>query len=100
MKPMQQSHTYRIQTMPPLDLKCGKSVPAPPHQKSNFHLSKNFQNTTHNRHKNNWTETAKTHTVQGLIIRDYIHSDLNKMYAEIFGESEKKWSYYLTNFLI
>jgi hypothetical protein len=66
MKPTQQSHTYLIPTMPPADLKCGKSVSAPRFQKSNFHPSKNFKNSTHNRHKISWTETTKTHTDKGL----------------------------------
>lgn len=60
--PTLQSHTYRIRTKPPAGLKCGKRVPAPPHQKSNFHPSKKFKNTTHIRHKNSWTEAAKTYT--------------------------------------
>lgn len=35
---MKQSHTFCIRTMPPADLKCGKSVPAPPQEKFNLFL--------------------------------------------------------------
>jgi hypothetical protein len=41
-------------------------VPAPALQKSKSIPSKNFKNGTHNRHKNSWTETAKTTTGKGL----------------------------------
>jgi hypothetical protein len=45
-------------------------VSAPALQKLKSIPSKNFKNATHNRHKNSWTETAKTYTGQGLTMTE------------------------------
>ena len=66
---MQQSHTLPSRTSRHTSQNLAKSVPAPPQDKFNFFLPTlryfNFF-TTHNRHKNSWTETAKTFTVSDL----------------------------------
>ena len=66
---MQQSHTLPSRTSRHTCQNLAKSVPAPPRDKFNFFLpSLRYFNffATHNRHKNRWTETAKTNTGQGL----------------------------------
>lgn len=67
--PTQQSHTLPSRTCRHTSQNLAKSVPAPPEKKFNFFLPSlrcfNFF-ATNNRHKNSWTETAKTHTGQGF----------------------------------
>ena len=67
--PTQQSHTLPSRTSQNTSQNLAKSVPAPLQDKFNFFLPSlrcfNFF-ATHNRHKHSWTETAKTHTGQGL----------------------------------
>lgn len=67
--PTQQSHTLPSRTSRHTSQNLAKSVPAPPQDKFNFFLPSlrcfNFF-ATHKRHKNSWTETAKTLTGQGF----------------------------------
>jgi hypothetical protein len=71
--PTQQSHTLPSRTSRHTSQNLAKSVPAPPEKKFNFFLPSlrcfNFF-ATHNRHKNKWTDTAKTHTGQGLTMTE------------------------------
>jgi hypothetical protein len=67
--PTQQSYTFASHTSQPTSQSLQKSMPAPSQDKFNFFLPSlrcfNFF-ATHSRHKNSWTETAKTFTGQGL----------------------------------
>ena len=70
---MQQSHTLPSRTSQLTSQNLAKSVPAPPQNKFNFFLPslrcfKFFA--THNRHKNSWTETAKTFTDKDLTMTE------------------------------
>jgi hypothetical protein len=67
---MQQSHTLPSRTSRHTSQNLAKSVSAPALQKSKSIPSKNFKNATHNRHKNSWTETAKTSTGKGLTMTE------------------------------
>jgi len=83
MSPTQQSHTLPSRTSPIASQNLAKSVPAPPQEKSNFHPSKNFKNATHSRHKNSWTETAKTHTDKGLPMTGDIRPAYNSVLPQL-----------------
>jgi hypothetical protein len=87
---MQQSHTYRIRTSQHTDQKCGKSVPDPSLDKFNFYLPSlrcfNFFS-THNRHKNSWTETAKTFTDSDLTMTE----DRRPAYNSGFAKKRVQW---------
>ncbi len=71
--PMQQSHTLPSRTSLHTSQNLAKSVPALPKKKFNFFLPSlrcfNFF-ATHKRHRNSWTETAKTFTGQGLTMTE------------------------------
>lgn len=71
--PTQQSHTLPSRTSRHTSQNLAKSVPAPPKKKLNFFLPSlrcfNFF-ATHNRHKNSWTETAKTLTGSSLTMTE------------------------------
>lgn len=71
--PTQQSHTLPSRTSQHTSQNLAKSVPAPPQDKFNFFLPSlrcfNFF-ATHNRHKNSWTETAKTFTDSDLTMTE------------------------------
>lgn len=70
---MQQSHTLPSRTSRHTSQNLAKSVTAPPQDKFNFFLPTlrcfNFF-ATHSRHKNSWTETAKTITDKGLTMTE------------------------------
>ena len=71
--PTQQSHTLPSRTSRHTSQNLAKSVLAPRQDQFNFFLPSiryfNFF-ATHNRHKNSWTETAKTLTGQGLTMTE------------------------------
>ena len=101
--PIQQSHTYRIRTSHRTDQKCGKSVPAHPREKFIFFLPSlrcfNFF-ATHNRHKNSWTITAKTHTDSDLTMKKDRRPACNSVYVAIAGEVVNRRSVLLRNFVL
>jgi hypothetical protein len=55
---------------------------------------------THNRHKNSWTETAKTHTGQGLTMTEDRRPACNSVYVAIAGEVVNRRSVLLKNFVL
>ena len=67
--PTQQSYTFASHTSQPTSQSLQKCMPAPHQAKFNFFIPSlrcfNFF-ATHSRHKNSWTEIAKTHTGQGF----------------------------------
>ena len=67
--PTQQSYTFASHTSQHTSQGLQKSMPAPRQDKFNFFLPSlrcfNFF-ATHSQHIHRWTETAKTHTGQGL----------------------------------
>lgn len=83
--PTQQSHTLPSRTSQHTSQNLAKSVPAPPQDKFNFFLPSircfNFF-ATHNRHKNSWTETAKTLTGQGLTMTEDRRPACNRRLAQ------------------
>lgn len=85
--PTQQSHTLPSRTNRHTSQNLAKSVSAPPEKKFNFFLPSlrcfNFF-ATHNRHINSWTETAKTHTEQGLTMTEDRRPAYNSMLSQLF----------------
>ena len=85
LMPTQQSHTLPSRTSRHTSQNLAKSVPAPPKKKFNFFLPSlrcfNFF-ATHNRHKNSWTETAKTFTDMGLTMTEDIRPACNIGFAK------------------
>jgi hypothetical protein len=88
--PTQQSHTLPSRTSRHTSQNLAKSVPAPPQDKFNFFLPAlrcfNFF-ATHNRHKNSWTETAKTFTDKGLTMTE----DRRPAYNSGFAKKRVQW---------
>lgn len=88
--PTQQSHTLPSRTSRHTSQNLAKSVPAPPEKKFNFFLPSlrcfNFF-ASYNRHKNSWTETAKTHTGQGLTMTE----DRRPAYNSGFAKKRVQW---------
>ncbi|MCZ2268668.1 MAG: hypothetical protein LC124_07405 [Ignavibacteriales bacterium] len=62
--------------------------------------SEKIKNATHNRHKNSWTETAKTHTGQGLTMTEDRKPACNSVYVAIAGEVVNRRSVLLRNFVL
>ncbi len=91
MKPTQQSHTLPSRTSRNTSQNLAKSVPAPPQEKSNFHPSNpdgyRDKTATHSRHKNSWTETAKTYTRQCLTMTE----DRRPAYNSGFAKKRVQW---------
>jgi hypothetical protein len=82
---MKQSHTLPSRTSRHTSQNLAKSVPAPPQYKFNFFLpSLRYFNffATHNRHKNSWTETAKTFTDKGLTMSEDRRPAYNRRLAQ------------------
>jgi len=84
--PTQQSHTLPSRKSRHTSQNLAKSVPAPPEKKFNFFLPSlrcfNFF-ATHNRHKNSWTETAKTSTYCGLTMKEDRRPAYNSTYPKV-----------------
>ncbi len=83
--PTQQSYTFASHTSQPTSQSLQKSMPAPHQDKFNFFLPSlrcfNFF-ATHSRHKNSWTETAKTPTGQGLTMTEDRRPACNSGFAK------------------